>query len=182
MKNVCDQNQSTQLKVVQLREAKDLGCIRGEGISQREAKTARSWCFTGYKAEENRSGNTASGLGFFLATEWKVMLLSQMENEGAGGANVNIDDESNHHLCLGTYGAPRRGCIFFIAERKEGSAKSPNPAEMFRDNRDWENTHWIWQLDDVTVDPNTSHITGMMVVNLCNRGLRSELAEVARVD
>lgn len=114
MKNDSDQNQSTQLKIVQVREAKDLGCIRGEGISKREANTARSWCFTGYKAEENRSSNMASGLGFFLATEWKVMLLSQVENEGGGRANVNVDDESNRHLCLGTYGAPRRGCTFLI--------------------------------------------------------------------
>jgi len=68
-KNDSDQNQSTQLKIVQVREAKDLGCIRGEGISKREAKTARSWCFTVYKAEENRSSNMASGLGFFLTTE-----------------------------------------------------------------------------------------------------------------
>lgn len=62
------------------------------------------------------------------------------------------------------------------------SAKCPNPAEMFHNKRDWENTHWIWQLDDVTVDPNKSHINSMIVVNLYNSGLRSELVKVARVD
>ena len=69
-----------------------------------------------------------------------------------------------------------------IIERKEGmsSAKCPNPAEMFHNNRDWENTHWIWQLDDVTVNPNKSHINGMIVVNLYNSVLRSELVKVAR--
>ena len=69
-----------------------------------------------------------------------------------------------------------------IIERKEGmsSAKCPNPVEMFHNNRDWENTHWIWQLDDVTVNPNKSHINGMIVVNLYNSVLRSELVKVAR--
>jgi len=62
------------------------------------------------------------------------------------------------------------------------SAKCPNPAEMFRNNRDWENTQWIWQLDDVTVDPNKSHINGMIVVNLYSSALRSELVKVARED
>lgn len=62
------------------------------------------------------------------------------------------------------------------------SAKCPNPAEMFHNKRDWENTHWIWQLDDVTVDPKKSHINSMIVVNLYNSGLRSELVKVARAE